>query len=151
MHISLMQRPWDLMLYAQELSPTMSLLIMDPFGSHVVRALLLLLAPGVFSAGTDSQGPSGKPTFALRSKKSATYKARQGSMKSVFAEFGEQSQATTSRRVPKEFRKAAFDIVSALRNQLDGNEVRAMAAHTVASPVLQVCFNWAFQMFEISI
>ena len=78
-------------------------------------------------------------------------KSGQTKLKSVFAEFGEQSQATTSRRVPKEFRKAAFDIVSASRNQLDGNEVRAMAANTVASPVLQVCFNWAFQMFEISI
>ena len=112
---------------------------MDPFASHVVRALLLLLASDVLSTEDTTGGGPNKSAFALRSKKSAAYKARQGSMKSVFAENGEQSQAKAGKRTPKEFRKAAFSIVSAMREQLGGNEVRALAANQVASPVLQVC------------
>ena len=59
-------------------------------------------------------------------------------MKSVFTENGDQNQAKAAKRTPKEFQKAAISIVSALRDQLDGNEVRALAANQVASPVLQV-------------
>ena len=112
---------------------------MDSFASHVIRALLLLLASDVLSTEDATGGSPNKSAFALRSKKSAAYKARQGSMKSVFAENGEQSQVKAAKRTPKEFRKAAFNIVSALREQLGGNEVRALAANQVASPVLQVC------------
>lgn len=59
-------------------------------------------------------------------------------MKSVFTENGDQGQAKTTKRTPKEFRKAAVNVVSTLRDQLTGNEVRAQAANQVASPVLQV-------------
>lgn len=111
---------------------------MDPFASHVVRALLLLLASDVLPIGEDAKGGGSKSAFAVRSKKSATYKARQGSMKSVFAEKGNQAQVSATKRTPKEFRKAAINIISTLRDQLDGNEVRALAANQVASPVLQV-------------
>ncbi|TBU50501.1 ARM repeat-containing protein [Dichomitus squalens] len=118
----------------EELLPSLSSLIMDPFASHVIRALLLLLASDVLSIEDTANSGPGKSAFALRSKKSAAYKARQGSMKSVF-ENGEQGQG---KRTPKEFRKAAFSIVSTLREQLGGNEVRALAANQVASPVLQM-------------
>ncbi len=59
-------------------------------------------------------------------------------MKSVFAEGDADVHSKASRSTPKEFRKAALNIISALREQLNENEVRAMGANPVASPVLQV-------------
>ena len=106
---------------------------MDSFASHVIRALLLLLAPNVLN-NASNEGAAGK----VRSKKSATYKARQGAMKSVFADTQEQAQGQLSKRVPKEFRQEALRIVNTFRDSLGGNEVRALAAISVASPVLQV-------------
>ncbi|KAI0721971.1 armadillo-type protein [Cerioporus squamosus] len=119
----------------EELSPSICSLIMDPFASHVVRALLLLLAPDVLGSLHDN---SGKSASGVRSKKSAAYKARQGSMKSVFVEGEADAHNNASRRTPKEFRKAAMNFISALREQLNENEVRALAANQVASPVLQM-------------
>ena len=91
--------------------------------------------------GPVDDGAFHNSTFAVRSKKSAAYKARQGPMKSVFAEAGGQQQKVT-RTTPKEFRKVAKSFVSSLRDQLGENEVRALAANQVASPVLQVRPNF---------
>ncbi|TFY54753.1 hypothetical protein EVJ58_g8672 [Rhodofomes roseus] len=114
-----------------ELLPTLSSLVLDPFASHVIRALLLTLAPACFLPDAREH--------AVRSKKSAAWKARQGSMKSVFLEQQEGVSADSKRaRVPGEFRKPAERFVRALRGQLGENEVRALAADKVASPVLQV-------------
>ncbi|KAM5532714.1 hypothetical protein V8D89_013606 [Ganoderma adspersum] len=115
----------------EELLPSLSVLILDPFASHVVRALLLLLASDILPNEDDTRGGPSKSPFALRSKKSASYKSRQGSMKSVFTENGAQGQAKAAKRTPKEFRKAAVNVVSALRDQLNGNEVRAQAANQI--------------------
>lgn len=60
-------------------------------------------------------------------------------MKSVFTQ-GEAQGVQPTKSTPKEFRKAALRFVSALREQLGENEVRALAANQVASPVLQVCY-----------
>ncbi|OSD01821.1 ARM repeat-containing protein [Trametes coccinea BRFM310] len=121
----------------EELLPTLSSLVLDPFASHVIRALLSLLAPDILGSPEDSNGGGRPGAFALRSKKSAAWKARQGSMKSVFVENDAQVQKT-SRKMPKEFRSAASKFVSTLREQLGENEVRALAANQVASPVLQM-------------
>ena len=62
-------------------------------------------------------------------------------MKSVFAEQqqeGVSAGGPAAKRVPKEMRRMAEQFVSALREQLGENEVRALAADKVASPVLQV-------------
>ncbi|KAL1937556.1 hypothetical protein VTO73DRAFT_13051 [Trametes versicolor] len=120
----------------EELLPSFSSLVLDPFASHVIRALLLLLAPDVLGAMDHTNGAS-RAGSALRSKKSAAYKARQGSMKSVFTQ-GEAQGVQPTKSTPKEFRKAALRFVSALREQLGENEVRALAANQVASPVLQM-------------
>ncbi|KAI0662958.1 ARM repeat-containing protein [Cubamyces menziesii] len=130
-----------------ELLPSLSSLILDPFASHVIRALLSLLAPDVL--GPVDDGTFHNSTFAVRSKKSAAYKARQGPMKSVFAEAGAQQQKVT-RTTPKEFRKVAKSFVSSLRDQLGENEVRALAANQVASPVLQMLLELeaAFHMSD---
>lgn len=106
---------------------------MDPFASHVIRALLLLLAPACFSPGHGhSNGAS------VRSKRSAAYKARQGPMKSVFTDGDAQGSDSLVKETPKAFRETAERFVEALRDQLGDNEVRALAADKVASPVLQV-------------
>ncbi|KAI8985005.1 ARM repeat-containing protein [Trametes punicea] len=120
-----------------ELLPSFSSLILDPFASHVIRAFLLLLAPDVLGPVDDANGGSRSGNFAVRSKKSAAWKARQGSMKSVFTE-GDAQQQKATRSTPKEFREAASRFVSTLREQLGENEVRALAANQAASPVLQM-------------
>ncbi|OBZ71991.1 Nucleolar protein 9 [Grifola frondosa] len=122
----------------EELLPAFSSLLMDPFGSHVFRALLMLLAPDIFGSDHDSSNTMGRPSFAVRSKKSAAYKARQGTMKSVFIEGQASSESKSSAATPPEFGKTALKYVVALRDQLDANEVRALAANKVASPVLQM-------------
>ncbi len=116
---------------------------MDPFASHVLRAVLAVLSPHLF--------PLEQKSSALRSKKSAAYKARQGSMKSVFSE-AQPTQPEAVKTTPPEFSPVAVKFVKVLRENLGANEVRALAASQVASPVLQVCFRYYYKrMTEITI
>ncbi|KAH7916121.1 armadillo-type protein [Hygrophoropsis aurantiaca] len=117
-----------------ELKPNFTSLVMDPFASHVLRALLLFLSPSIQS----SDASNFKSQSNIRSKKSSAWKARQGTMKSFFAESRTKEDSITNKMVPKEFREAAGMFVRALRDELDENEVRALAANKVASPVLQI-------------
>ncbi|KAF5320668.1 hypothetical protein D9619_001195 [Psilocybe cf. subviscida] len=114
----------------EELLPNFPSLIMDPFASHVVRSLLLLLSPNL-SVGEEH------PKSAIRSKKSAAWKARQGQMKSVFADDKGKGKETI-RNTPSEFRKMAQRFVDAVKEQIGDNETRAMAANKVACPGLQM-------------
>lgn len=59
-------------------------------------------------------------------------------MKSVFTPDNPDAQAGPSNRVPPEFNETARSFVTLLKEKLDENEVRALAANQVASPVLQV-------------
>lgn len=111
---------------------------MDPFASHVIRALLVLLAPDCLTATEESASSQKSKSTAVRSKKSQAYKARQGPMKSVFVEGQEQKSDRRIVAVPTEFHAAARQFVTTLRAELNENEVRALAANQVASPVLQV-------------
>ena len=115
---------------------------MDPFASHVIRVLLILLVPSLSSSDSSNTGPHGA---LLRSKKSAAYKARQGPMKSVFKLTAESSSSdipVTSVLTPPEFSPAARRLVHAIRMDMDDNEIRALASDKVASPVLQV-LSWS--------
>jgi nucleolar protein 9 len=105
---------------------------MDPFASHVIRALLLLLSPSSSPSDTSTQSN-------LRSKKSAAWKARQGPMKSVFTteDKGKHKESSVT-STPTEFREAVRKFVQVVRDELGENEVRALATNKVASPVLQV-------------
>uniref|UniRef100_A0A8H7Y237 Nucleolar protein 9 n=1 Tax=Psilocybe cubensis TaxID=181762 RepID=A0A8H7Y237_PSICU len=114
----------------EELLPSFHTLIMDPFASHVVRSLLLLLSPNLSTSDESSQS-------AVRSKKSAAWKARQGQMKSVFSD-GQGKGKETIRSAPAEFRQMARRFVETVREHLDDNETRAMAASKVACPGLQM-------------
>ncbi|EPQ59516.1 ARM repeat-containing protein [Gloeophyllum trabeum ATCC 11539] len=111
----------------EELLPSFTTLIMDPFASHVLRALLLLLFPA--SLPSDHQK-------TLRSKKSAAWKSKHvGTMKSVFGENGGTEEVHS---VPPSFIAMAVKFVEVLQDELGPNEVRALAADKVASPVLQM-------------
>lgn len=114
----------------EELTPVFTSLVMDPFASHVLRALLLLLSP-TYSASHKAQSN-------MRSKKSSAWKARQGTMKSVFADNKSYDHVDSSRSVPNEFHEAATRFVRVLKSELSDNEVRALAANKVASPLLQL-------------
>ncbi|KAF9040737.1 armadillo-type protein [Panaeolus papilionaceus] len=116
---------------SEELLPSFPSLFNDQFGSHVARALLLLLSPNLSSAEGQSQA-------TLRSKRSAAWKARQGPMKSLFEEEKGKGKQPVSRGVPPEFRQMSRRLVEVVREQLGENEIRAMAANQVASPGLQV-------------
>ena len=105
---------------------------MDPFASHPLRALLALLRPNLF--------PADQRASTLRSKKSAAYKARQGPMRSVFSSERNGKENVTP-ATPESYREVAGKFVAIVREQLGANEVRALAASQVASPVLQVCFD----------
>ncbi|KAG2148028.1 armadillo-type protein [Suillus clintonianus] len=115
----------------EELTPVFTSLVMDPFASHVLRALLLLLSPS-------SSATSHKAQSNMRSKKSSAWKARQGTMKSVFADNKSHDHVNSTRSVPKEFHDAATRFVRVLKSELSDNEVRALAANKVASPLLQL-------------
>ncbi|KAF7313483.1 hypothetical protein HMN09_00504200 [Mycena chlorophos] len=117
----------------EELAPTITTLIMDPFASHVVRALLLLLSPSLAAKQGASQS-------TMRSKKSAKWKARQGPLKSMFNEPANAGDAI-SYTPPAAFVKAARSLVQAVRDGLNENETRALAADKVASPTLQVSLS----------
>ena len=112
---------------------------MDPFASHVVRSLLLLLSPNLsVSASRDNS------QFMVRSKKSAAWKAKHGIMKSVFVDDAKEDRKgkgkeNKSEGVPPEFTQMARRIISVFRNQISDNEIRAMAASKVGCPGLQVC------------
>ncbi len=104
-------------------------LVMDPFASHVIRSLLAVLSPRL--AKEDQTHSS-----LLRSKKSATWKAKQGPMKSVF-EKGKEKESSHSYQAPPEFQDMTKRLIETLLSELDENELRAMAANKVASPCLQ--------------
>lgn len=114
----------------QEIGPSFTSLVMDPFASHVLRSLLLLLCPNVL--------PEDAARKSLRSKRSMSWKAKRGHMKSVFSDEKGKVTHVLSGSVPSSFRDAANRFLQISRDGLDGNEVRALATHKVASPVLQV-------------
>jgi nucleolar protein 9 len=111
---------------------------MDPFASHVVRSLLLLLSPNLSESASHENSQ-----FVVRSKKSAAWKAKQGVMKSVFVNDtrgdvrGKGKEKSDG--VPPDFSQMARRIIEVFKSQISENEVRAMAASKVACPGLQVC------------
>ncbi|KAJ7590769.1 armadillo-type protein [Mycena floridula] len=113
-----------------EVLPNLHSLIMDPFASHVIRALLLLLAP--YSTSSNGEAPD-----VLRSKRSASWKNRQDPMKSVF-EKGKARSTSYQIASPSEFRAMANSFLEAFRKTFSDNELRALCIDKVASPVLHI-------------
>ncbi|XP_006459728.1 hypothetical protein AGABI2DRAFT_202089 [Agaricus bisporus var. bisporus H97] len=109
----------------EELLPAFPSHIMDPFASHVIRSLLVLLSPNLANESL------------VRSKKSAAWKAKQGSMKSVF-EKDKGREPVKQLQAPSEFHQMTKQFLEVLKSGLDENEIRAMAASKVASPGLKM-------------
>ncbi|GLB33404.1 putative ARM repeat-containing protein [Lyophyllum shimeji] len=116
---------------SEEILPNFTSLIMDPFASHVIRALLTLLSPNLLPFDHSAQS-------AIRSKKSSAWKAKQGPMKSVFADQKGKEKELPLPSTPAAFQRLARRFVEVLGTELGENEVRALAANKVASPVLQM-------------
>ena len=90
----------------------------------------MLLCPNL-SGSDDGQS-------TVRSKKSAAWKAKQGKMRSVFAEGKGKKKDSVARNSPPEFQIMARRFIEVIRNELDDNEVRAMVVNEVACPSLKV-------------
>src|SRR5882757_2642607 len=123
---------------------------MDPFASHVVRSLLLLLSPNLSASHSRENSH-----FIVRSKKSAAWKAKQGVMKSVFVdETGRDGKGKEKEKesvgVPPDFSLMARRIIEVFKSQINENEVRAMAASKVACPGLQVRYPWLMNVYLIN-
>ncbi|KAK0467762.1 uncharacterized protein EV420DRAFT_1501188 [Desarmillaria tabescens] len=107
-----------------ELFPILPPLLHDPFGSHIICTLALLLSP---TSNTHMQSQT--------SKHSKSWKGKQGEMQSLFAsEKGEEGKGER----PRSFDKAARKIVGVFREGMSDNEVRACAGSKVACPGLDV-------------
>ncbi|EJD00848.1 ARM repeat-containing protein [Fomitiporia mediterranea MF3/22] len=122
---------------SNELLPSTTILIMDPFASHVLRSLFVLLCPTIPSA-TDASS-------ILRSKKSAKHRAKQGPMKSVFTDssrdadtFNGKGKGKAVFAYPPEFQVLARRFVKEIREKLSENEIRALAVNKSACPVLVI-------------
>lgn len=114
----------------QELLEVLPSLIMDPFGSHVVRTLLSTLSPDA------SSSPDIHHDASSRSKKSAAFKAKQGSMSSVLT--SSSLPSSSSSHSPEVLVALARRMVQEVRSRLSDNEIRALASDKVASPALQI-------------
>ncbi|KAF8894312.1 armadillo-type protein [Mucidula mucida] len=108
---------------SDELIPSLSILLNDAFASHIVRAILSLLA------GLPSTMPSN-----THSKKSKQWKDRQGEMRNLFETDNKIEQPV----VPPSFGEKAVTAIRMCRKSLSANEVRACAASKVACPSLDV-------------
>ncbi|KAK0436063.1 uncharacterized protein EV420DRAFT_1673663 [Desarmillaria tabescens] len=107
-----------------ELLPILPPLLHDPFSSHIVCVLTLLLSP---TSNTHIQSQT--------SKHSKSWKGKQGEMRSLFkSEKGEGKDVAR----PVSFEEVARKIVGAVREGMSDNEVRACAGSKVACPGLDI-------------
>lgn len=135
---------------SQELLPLTTILLMDQFASHVLRALFVLLTPSISDAEIVT---SSSKSSVLRSKKSAKHRAKQGPMKSVLSthqdgEYGFRPHLGIDEAdsVPPQFDEMSRLFIKTVRETLDPNEIRALAADKVACPVLVVRFLCTHQV-----
>lgn len=121
----------------QEILPELPSLVHNAFASHVLRALLSLLAPSNLAPDR-----AHKHVPTARSKKSASWKARIGHIKPVIQNELDLAHSIEAKRAelstPGDFQKMACKILRQFKDVLGGNEVRALAMDKVACPVLQV-------------
>lgn len=80
---------------------------------------------------------------ALRSKKSAAWKAKQGQFKSVFVSDADRAGKGKARQVvePAGFSAMARRLIERMREDMNANEVRSLAANKASSPVLQMAIQ----------
>lgn len=109
-----------------ELEGNWGYLLTEPFASHTIRVLLLVLVGEPF----DSQANS----LVLASRKKSN-------LNSVRAIAQIEPSLSEKREVPQSFKTAFEKMVKDLVAGLDGTYLRALATHPVGSPVLQVLLS----------
>lgn len=118
---------------ANELSPSAPLLVFDPFASHIVRIILLVLSGR--AVPDDRSG-------ITRSRKSSKFRKRQGKMSSFMPKNEqEESEGKDRYAVPPEFDEARERLCAALvslDSAGDGSGIRAAAMDAVAAPVVRI-------------
>ncbi|ORX93043.1 ARM repeat-containing protein [Basidiobolus meristosporus CBS 931.73] len=107
----------------KELQPHWNSLIADPYASHIIRVILIILS------GEPLESESGGKT-TVRSKKSAKYNEEHNStaLKAL----------TKPRQVPPSFTKMLDEVTNLIITGMSDVVVRSLAVHAVASPVLQL-------------
>lgn len=114
----------NLFLYAlNELEGNLGYLMTDPFASHTLRVLLLVLS------GQPLADPN--TTTLIQSKKKEN-------VAMVSRNSGESETKRESRTVPESFHAAVERMISGTLAGLDTTYLRALTTHPVANPVLQL-------------
>ncbi|KAG8838019.1 Nucleolar protein 9 [Serendipita sp. 411] len=113
--------------FCKEITPTSPALVNEQFASHVLQRLITLLVPSLDFL---------REKKCFRSKRSAGYKSKQGSLKSVFEAAPDLPDAT--RKTPPEFLSLAKEILNCIKEKFSASEIRALAADQVACPTLRV-------------
>lgn len=101
----------------------------DAYGSHLLRLLLNILAGNALS-NADAGGSSKGNNSFIRSK--ASKKFNDDATLAL-----ERAWMTQTRQVPPSFTAKLAEIVSELTAELSDADVRVLALHAIASPVLQ--------------
>lgn len=107
-----------------ELKGNFGFLMTDPFASHSVRILLLILSGRSFT---------NESTQALLQSKKKETKLN-----------NEKDMQSTSRAVPASFQNALKNIVEDMIGALDTNYLRALTTHPIGNPVLQLLLEIEF-------
>ncbi|KAJ3215848.1 Nucleolar protein 9 [Dinochytrium kinnereticum] len=114
-----------LMSLCEELKDQWTSLMIDPWGSHVVRTLLL-----VFS------GQSLEDNDLIRSKRSKTYKSNHQIALKEYTKA--KAKPNELRPTPLSFKKNLDSITNAIINSLHNYDLREYALSDVSSPVFQI-------------
>lgn len=114
----------NLFLYAlNELEGNLGYLMTDPFASHTLRVLLLVLS------GQPLADPHKTTLIQSKKKENITMAIRNS---------GESEMKTGSRTVPEAFHAAVKRMISGTVAGLDTTYLRALTTHPIGNPVLQL-------------
>lgn len=114
----------NLFLYTlNELEGNLGYLMTDPFASHTLRVLLLVLS------GRPLSGTITTSLYKSKKKENISVMARNANVNALM---------TTSRTVPDSFLAAVDKIISDIVLGLDTTTLRALATHPIGNPILQL-------------
>ena len=114
---------------AQTLEPHSLDLISDPFGSHIIRILLIVLSGSPLEA-------SDKPSVFQSKRKERLLPRETGDSISALMK---------SRRVPDHFTTSLENLLSIISASLNTNTARILATSPLANPVLQIMIRQEFR------
>ncbi|KAJ1912757.1 Nucleolar protein 9 [Mycoemilia scoparia] len=125
----------------RELEPHWSFMISDPYASHVIQVLLLLLAnmPQQLTSSTNN-GSSGGTKSSIRSKKSIKYAQDNNSLvqqAALLVSGGKRNGDTVLFKVPDSFKPLLLETLTTINDSLNDIIARSYISHASANLVLQ--------------